>query len=159
RVVRPLRDRHSLTSDEVDAPTLVARATRGDSLAWTEVVRRYESILHATARRFRLTPEEHEDAVQRTWQRALEHLPQLRNAAALPGWLATTVRHECLAVLRARSREAPAGDLLDSKTISGQPDLVEIVIHGEETRALHRAVKELPGPQRDLMQVFLETPV
>jgi RNA polymerase sigma factor (sigma-70 family) len=137
----------------------VARALEGDSIAWTELVTRYESILRAAARRLGLSREGKDDAVQRTWQRAVEHLHELRDPAALPGWLATTTRRECLAVLRARIREALVGDLFDRETTNGQPSLVDAVVSAEEARALRRAVEDLPSHQRALMHVLLETPV
>lgn len=149
----------SFTSDAADVGTLVAQAIQGDSTAWTELVRRYEKILHAAAWRFGLSREEHDDAVQRTWQRAVEHLREVRDPAAVPGWLSTTARHECLAVLRARTREVPTGEILDRDIASGQADLADVIVSAEEARALHKAVEDLPSPQRALMRALLETPV
>jgi RNA polymerase sigma factor (sigma-70 family) len=151
--------RGSLCPEAADTPTLVADALQGDSAAWTELVHRYGRIPHAAARRFGLNREEHDDAVQRTWQRAVEHLSELRDAAALPGWLATAARHECLALLRARVREAPSGDMFDCETTSGPADVADVLISAEEARALRRAVEDLPSSQRALMRVFLESPV
>jgi RNA polymerase sigma factor (sigma-70 family) len=151
--------RRSFAPDAADVGTLVAQAVQGDSAAWTELIRRHENILHGTARRFRLSREEHDDAVQRTWQRTVEHLCDLRNAAALPGWLATSMRRECLAMLRARVREAPAGDMSDHDARTDQPDVVDVVISSQEAQALHRAVEELPSPQRALIRALLETPI
>ena len=151
--------RRSFTADGADVRTLVAQAIQGDPAAWTELVRRHESILHGTARRFRLSREDHDDAVQRTWQRALEHLRDVRDAAALPGWLATSMRRECLAMLRARVREAPAGDMSDHDAMTDQPDVVDVVISTQAAQALRRAVEELPSVQRALIRALLETPV
>lgn len=149
----------SLNSEAADIATLVAQARRGDSATWTELVRRYENILHAAARRCRLSREEHDEAVQRTWQRAIEHLHELRDAAALPGWLATTARRECIALVRARVREAPAGDMFEYETTKRQADVVDAVISAEETRALLRALDDLPSTHRALMRALLESPV
>jgi DNA-directed RNA polymerase specialized sigma24 family protein len=77
----------SVPTDPEEARALVVRATRGDSAAWTEIVQRYGLILHSTARRYGLSPDEHDDAVQRIWQHAVEHLHTVRDGAALPdGW-------------------------------------------------------------------------
>jgi RNA polymerase sigma factor (sigma-70 family) len=151
--------RQSSTLSATDARALVAHAIQGDSAAWTEIVRRYEFILHATAHRFRLSHEEHEDAVQRIWQRALEHLHGVRDGAALPGWLATAMRRECLAILRARLRETPAGDMSDQDARNGEPDVVDVITSTQKAEALHRAVAELPGRQRAVIRALLETPV
>ncbi len=37
---------------------------------------------------------------QNVWLRLVEHLPSLREAAALPGWLTTTTRPACLRAQR-----------------------------------------------------------
>lgn len=39
--------------------------------------------------------------------RLLERLHTLREPAALPGWIATTTRNECLSLLRAKRRTLP----------------------------------------------------
>jgi RNA polymerase sigma factor (sigma-70 family) len=149
----------SSTPNAADARALVAHAIQGDSAAWTEIVRRYEFILHATAHRFRLSHEEHEDAVQRIWQRALEHLHGLRDGAALPGWLATAMRRECLAILRARLRETPVGDMSDHDAKTVEPDVVDVIASTQKAEALHRAVTELPRRQQAVVRALLETPV
>jgi RNA polymerase sigma factor (sigma-70 family) len=148
----------STTLNTADAQALVADAIQGDSAAWTEIVRRYGPILHATARRFRLSREEHEDAVQRIWQRAVENLHAVRDGAALPGWLATAMRRECLATLRARTRETPAGDMSDHYCNIGEPDPVDVITFTQKAAALHLAVAELPRRQRAVICALLETP-
>jgi RNA polymerase sigma factor (sigma-70 family) len=152
-------DGRSSNLNAADARALVAHAIQGDSAAWTEIVRRYEPILHATAARFRLSREEHDDAVQRIWQRAVEHLHTVRDGAALPGWLATSMQRECLAMLRARARETPAGDMSDRDANTYEPDVIDVIAATQETEALHRAVAELPRHQQAVIRALLETPV
>ena len=152
----------STTVGPADARALVADAIRGNSAAWTEIVRRYEPALHATARRFGLGREEHEDAVQRIWQRAVEHLPAVRDGAALPGWLTTSMRRECLTTLRTRLREMPSGDMSDhySKTDEAdEADVADVITSTQKAEALHRAVDELPHRQRAVICAMLETPI
>src|SRR5512138_2838796 len=95
-----------------DDPTviaLVARATQGEQTAWDGIVERFAPLVWSICRGFRLTDADANDVGQNVWLRLVEYLPRLREPAALPGWLATTTRHECLRVQRAvqkRDRQA-----------------------------------------------------
>lgn len=84
---------------------LLARASRGDAAAWNAVVDRFASLLWAVARGHRLGQEDAADVVQNTWLKLLDHLDDIAQPEALAGWLATTARYECLAVLRKKGRE------------------------------------------------------
>lgn len=84
---------------------LLARASRGDAAAWNVLVDRFASLLWAVARGHRLGQEDAADVVQNTWLKLLDHLDDIAQPEALPGWLATTARYECLALLRRKGRE------------------------------------------------------
>src|SRR6478735_489945 len=84
---------------------LVARASQGDAAAWNTVVERFSSLLWGVARGHRLRQEDAADVVQNTWLKLLDHLDTIAQPEALAGWLSTTARYECLAVLRKRGRE------------------------------------------------------
>ena len=62
--------------------------------------------LHSPERRQRGGPT-NENVGQIVWLQLLDHLSSVPHPAALPGWLATTTRRECLRVLRAAA--GPAG--------------------------------------------------
>jgi RNA polymerase sigma factor (sigma-70 family) len=88
----------------------VKLAASGERGAWESIVDRYEGLLWGIARSHRLDEASASDVVQTTWLRLLEHLDDLRDPAALGGWLATTTRHECLRVLRQSARQIPTED-------------------------------------------------
>jgi len=79
---------------------LVVRATEGEQAAWDEIVERFSPLVWSICRRFRLSDADAHDVGQNVWLRLVEYLPSLREPAALPGWLATTTRRECLRVQR-----------------------------------------------------------
>ncbi|HEY7147443.1 MAG TPA: sigma-70 family RNA polymerase sigma factor, partial [Streptosporangiaceae bacterium] len=90
-----------------DDPTvidLVSRASSGDQAAWDQLVERYAPLVWSICRRHQLDRADADDVGQGVWLRLVEHLPAIREPAALPGWLATTTRRECLRVLRAGQR-------------------------------------------------------
>jgi RNA polymerase sigma factor (sigma-70 family) len=82
-----------------DDPTvidLVARAQGGDQHAWDDIVERFAPLVWGICRRFRLSEMDAHDVGQNVWLRLVEHLDKLREPAALPGWIATTTRRECI---------------------------------------------------------------
>jgi len=132
--------------------TLVSRAAGYDQEAWNEIVDRYIPLVWAICVRYRLSSHDTEDVCQSVWLLLVEHLAHLREPAALPGWLATTTRHECLRVLRA------AGHY----DLSGQPDdepdtaaIDDALIAAERDAALRAAFAELPPGCRQLLSLLI----
>ena len=129
-----------------DAPALVAGALDGDQGAWTEIVRRHAPAVIARVRQFRLTPHQAEDVAQTVWLNLLENLEKLRDPHALPGWIATTARHECIRVTNLNRRTVPVdpqGGRLDG---ADESDLDAQMLLVERERALRDGLAELPGP-------------
>ena len=85
---------------------LVLAARDGDRESWNELVDRFSALLWSICRSFGLSAADASDAFQLTWLRLLEHLDTIQDPARLAGWLATTCRRECLAVLRRGRRVA-----------------------------------------------------
>lgn len=83
---------------------LVAEASNGNETAWNAIVDRYSGLVWAICRSFRLTDADAADVAQTVWLRTVERLSTLREPNALPGWLSTVTRRECLAVVRASSK-------------------------------------------------------
>src|SRR5688500_16364378 len=86
---------------------LVREARAGDHRAWDALVTRYGGVVWAIARAHRLGDADAADASQATWLKLLEHVDDVKDPAALGGWLATTARRECLRVLRGAARVDP----------------------------------------------------
>src|SRR5689334_4030469 len=85
---------------------LVLLARDGDQAAWDELVKRLEPVIRSVTRRHRLRAADAADVAQFTWLQLTRHLPRLHEPARVPGWVATTARHECLKLLRRSQREA-----------------------------------------------------
>ena len=110
---------------------LVTAAANGDPEAWNAIVERFTSLLWSVGRAHRLSMEDAADVVQNTWLRLLDHLDRIQQPEALPGWLATTARHECLSLLRRRGRDVLVRDddlgpmLVDEEAASLDAALLE----------------------------------
>ena len=89
---------------------LVASAREGDQRAWNAIVERFLPLVCALVRRHRLSQADGDDVSQTVWLRLVEHLDALREPDALPGWISTTTRNECLRVRRMSGRLVLAGD-------------------------------------------------
>lgn len=148
-----------MTVDD-DAAALLARARDGDQAAWNTLVEQYTGLMWSVARAFRLDTATAGDAIQTTWLRLVEHLDRIQDPERLGGWLATTVRRECLQVLRRNTREriAPGGDAgLDAIDTEAEP-LDAALLADERDAALWRAFREIPDRCQRLLRVLIATP-
>lgn len=141
--------------DDPSVASLVTRAAGEDPEAWNELIERYAPLVWAICARYRLSSHDTEDVSQSVWLLLAGHLGKLREQAALPGWLATTTRHECLRVLRAAGRYALPGQLPDD---AGDAGIEEEVMIAERNAALRAAFAELPAPCRRLLSLLATDP-
>jgi RNA polymerase sigma factor (sigma-70 family) len=125
----------------------------GDQAAWAQLVERCTPLLWSVARSFRLSDAEAADVVQLAWLRLVERLDAIREPERIPAWLATTTRHECIATLRRRKREAPAPDeQLDRGAVA---DPIEVgVLTRERDRALWEAFTTLSERCQRLLRLL-----
>jgi RNA polymerase sigma factor (sigma-70 family) len=137
---------------------LVRRAAAGDESAWATIVRRFGNRLRHVAGAHHLNCDDVEDVVQATFIRLHAHIHDLRNADALPGWLATTARRESLRRLRAGARTTAADpEVFEAIPAADCPedDCLDAALRSE----LAGAVGRLPERQRRLMEaLFADEP-
>jgi RNA polymerase sigma factor (sigma-70 family) len=139
---------------------LVARARDGDQRAWDALVERYAPLVWSICRRHRLERADAEDAAQTVWLRLVDHLGQLRDPDALPGWLATITRRECAQVLdRARKAGTPGLALTAADIPDPQAAAVEQGLLAAERRAaLREAFTSLPPHCQRLLALLIQDP-
>jgi RNA polymerase sigma factor (sigma-70 family) len=136
---------------------LVKAAADGDAGAWGQLVDRFASLLWSVCRKYRLTEEDAADVVQLTWLRLLEHLDRIRDPQRLAGWLATTCRHECQALLR-KSRSSLSVEPEQMDRLADDGSLVdEPLLTAEEHAALWQAFQLLSDwCQRVLRELIVD---
>src|SRR5262249_10349141 len=138
------------------AGELLKRAADGDQHAWHELVDRYSSLRWHTGRAHRLDPSA---AVQTTWLRLLEHLDRIDDPERLASWLVTTMRRECLRILRHTGRERPHPP---DVAVFDTADLVEPVdarlIRADRDAQLRQALDRIPDRCRRLLRVLTTNP-
>jgi RNA polymerase sigma factor (sigma-70 family) len=134
---------------------VVRAAVEGDQVAWEELVARHAKLVWSVVRGFRFDDEDAADMVQNTWLLLTMHLGAIRNPEALPRWLATTARHECLKLLRWRRDQAMATD--DLERPSEDPGPAEHLVSGEVMRTLRTAMTTLPRRDVRMLSLLMQT--
>jgi RNA polymerase sigma factor (sigma-70 family) len=140
-----------------DLASLVRAGAAGDPVAFERLVVRFERALRGVTRSYRLSRWDADDVIQTTWLQFMQHGRRLREPEAICGWLVTTARRQSLLVLQRRVRER----LTDDPGCDRAGDLAEPdreLMAGERREALHEALAELPGRQRDLMRLLVAKP-
>jgi len=139
---------------------LVARARDGDQYAWNEIVDRYAPLVWSICQRYGLSRDDTNDIGQTVWLLLVEQLGNIRQPAALPGWLATTTHRECMRAAR-KARRYGYSPSLDEPAMPLQqqtPTVEEEIIEAELSAALRAAHAELPDFCRRLLSLLLHDP-
>jgi RNA polymerase sigma factor (sigma-70 family) len=132
---------------------LLRAAARGDQVAWNEIVDRFEGLVWATARAYRLPHADAADVAQTTWLRLVENLDRIREPERVGAWLATTTRNECLRHIRMNGRELPTGEA-DGFEFAGD-SLVLALLTSERDTALWRAFAKIGERCQALLRLLV----
>jgi RNA polymerase sigma factor (sigma-70 family) len=141
----------------------VAAANDGDPDAWGEIVDRFAALVWSVARSHRLNPADAADVSQTVWLRLVEHLGRLREPDALPGWIATTTRNECLRTLRRAGREVPDEQLAGGGAEGRQqraddaPGPEVLVVQAERRTLVWEALSQLSSRCQLLLRALATT--
>jgi RNA polymerase sigma factor (sigma-70 family) len=146
-------------AETYDLAALVRASVDGDEDAWVELVRRHARLVLTVTRHFRLSASDAQDVVQTVWLRLVEHLAQIREPSALPGWIVTTTRHECLRQVRTMARTVAVDPValtgrqrLDAAGVDSQ------LLDAERHQVLLAGLAELPAQHRELLTLLAADP-
>jgi RNA polymerase sigma factor (sigma-70 family) len=145
--------------DNPEIIDLVTRAAKGDKDAWNGLVERFSPLIWSICRKYRLSDQDAEDVGQSVWLQLLDQLEKIRDPAALPGWLVTVTRRECLRVKESQ-RKAPTAYLTDPEIIPDEQARTaeEELLAAERNAALLEALQALPLFGRQLITLLLADP-
>jgi RNA polymerase sigma-70 factor (ECF subfamily) len=127
---------------------LVARCREGDERAWAEFVDRFSRYVHAIVRAYRLPEQDAEDVFQDAFARAFERLADLRDEAAVRGWLAQLTRRLAVDRLRGSATETPTDELSEPGEIDGT------LARLDEAMVVHEALAGLSAECREILDRF-----
>ncbi len=148
---------------------LLGAAKKGDETAWQEIIARYQSLINAISRRYRLAPYDAHDVSQYVWMQLVDHIHKLRDPRALPGWIAVTTTHRCYEILRAHKRSVTVDPLaigtfglvdMAAKTINGdgRSDVDDDLLRAEQRSAVQQGLAELTEGQQQLLLLLVADP-
>jgi RNA polymerase sigma factor (sigma-70 family) len=141
--------------DKPEVGRLVRASLDGDQAAWNELVRLFTPRVMAVIRTFRFTDEDAQDLCQTVWLRAVEHLAELREPEALPGWLRRIATNECTRLLDRRRRTVPVDPQSDeAMNRPGDDDIEAAAIRAEFRQALRDGFAELSAEDRALLRMY-----
>ncbi|WP_330273644.1 sigma-70 family RNA polymerase sigma factor [Lentzea sp. NBC_00516] len=140
---------------------LVSAAAEGDQSAWNEIVDRYTPLVVSVIYKHRLRPSDAADVNQTLWLRLVEQIGRLREPEALPGWIMTTTRNECLRVLRVQQRTHLYDPLSESDALESEQvdaDVEADLLAVERRQALRDGFAELTEQCKRLLTRLMTDP-
>ena len=138
---------------------LVTRAAGGDPDAWAEIVELYTPLVWSICTWLKLSSAGIKNVAQMIWLLLAERLGKLRDPAALPGWLATTTRRECVRVINAVGESGQRQAKLDEALqFADDTAIDEEISFAERNAALLEAFAELPPHCQQLISMLLADP-
>jgi RNA polymerase sigma factor (sigma-70 family) len=114
----------------------------------------------SVVRRYRMRSDDGLDVAQTVWLRLVEHLKDIREPRALPGWIVVTTSRECLRLLAGEQRTRPMDALQLAEQVSVVDDTPPDadLLHTERREALLAAFAELSERQRALLLLLVRDP-
>ncbi len=148
---RPARD-YSAVAD------LVAGARDDDRQAWDALVERYAPLIWSICRRYGISGPAAEDVAQHVWLSLVESLNNLRDPAALPGWISTTTRRECCRIRRVQGPVAGDTQVLENLPVEHAETVDHELLTAERHATLREAFARLPLPSQRLLTLLVADP-
>ena len=113
-----------------DETVLLAQAREGDTRAFSELVRRYESKIFRLAQHITQNREDAEDVLQETFLKAYEHLDQFQGNSKFYTWVVRIAVNQALMKLRRRKTDKSVS--LDETIDTGEDTIVREIAAWDE---------------------------
>ena len=134
---------------------MVELARLGDDDAWRALIDRCAPLIRSVGHGYRLTGSDVDDVTQIVWLRLFENLNRIRTPQAVPAWIITTARRECLRLVRRQSQFIPTTSM-DEQNDRESHDIDADVLRAELAQALWDGLAELTPIQRDLFLLLAD---
>ena len=143
---------YTVTSMTQSVFELWQRVLDGDSKAWAQLVKRYQSLIYAVATRSGLSQLDAADCFQQTWVFLYNNRHKLQDPARLSAWLVTTAKREALR-LKHRAGPDPGEENENEQVDTGLlPD--EELLQMEQQAQLEGAIQQLEPRCQKLVDDF-----
>ncbi|MBI5883872.1 MAG: RNA polymerase sigma factor [Elusimicrobia bacterium] len=141
-----------MRDQEAELADLIERSRRGDADVFSAVIRRYETLVYASAFKILGDHAAAQDVAQETFIAAFSRLRELRSPASFPAWLHSIARNKALSWRRSRGRQAP---LETTDDLSAPPDFpaMETDADRREAASFGKGVREIVSSLSDALRV------
>ena len=140
-----------LPNSQTTSPSLLGRATSGDSQAWQRLVQIYGPLVYSWARRTGLQPQDAADVTQETFaavSNRLQGYDAQRTGATFRGWLWTITRNKAADLVRNQQAQPGAR--------GGSTNLANLnAVHAKPTAAIELNAdypQETVGDQQEIVR-------
>ncbi len=137
---------------------LIEKMLGGETDAFGELVRRYQSAVYATALHRTGNFADAQDIAQEAFLKAYENLRSLREPAKFPGWLHTIATHECNHWRRKQRESTPIEELQEPQIMeisNGRVRCPDEELERKELRQLVlRAISSLPQKVGEVVTLY-----
>ncbi len=137
------------TTDHPDDSELVLRARRGEELALSMLIERYQKSAYALALSVTGRHEDAEDAAQESFLVALDQLDECRDPERFAGWFMTIVRNRSRNLIRRESLRETSDVPQGTRSRIPTPD--KIAETSELRGTLQQAIAALPEVQQEVV--------
>lgn len=134
---------------------LLQSAGRGVESAWREIVKRYSPLVFSVCRDHGIFGTDADDVSGSVWLGLVAGLITIREPEALPGWLMTATRRECVRLLRDKRRQIPDGREFATGT---EPGTDEPLLAEERRGVVRGAFAQLPQRDQVLLEMLFSDP-
>ena len=123
---------------------LIARARSGETLAYAELVKRYQVAAFRTAYLITRSSHDAEEATQEAFVKAWKALSRFRTGAGFRPWILRIAKNEALNRIRSRSRRGAMELRVAAQPARTSPSTEAEVMRNAEREAVGEAVDRLP---------------
>ncbi len=143
----------------LDESALVAQSREGDSEAYGQLVRRYQSKIFRLAQHITQNREDAEDVLQETFLKAYEHLDQFQGNSKFYTWIVRIAVNQALMKLRRRKNDKSVSldetidtgeDMILREIAAWDEDPEQRMSREEMGEILDKAVESLEPPYRSV---------
>lgn len=128
--------------------------------AWAALIRKYKDLIYSVPVRYGFAPDEAADVFQGVCLELYTRLSQLREVAALRGWLLQVAAHECFR--RKQRKQRQKLESLEDSEFEVTPKVPEQTVwlkELEEQQIVREAMQQVPPRCRELIRMlFFEDP-
>jgi RNA polymerase sigma factor (sigma-70 family) len=140
---------------DLPAGELLARASQGESAAWSEIIKRHGRLVLRTAAKTGLSDSDAADVAQVTWLQLWKHGHEIREPNRLAAWLVSTTRREAVRLAMASRKYVLYADPSDERSLAARTAVHDAyTVDQGYSGAVEQAMDRLPPRYRTLLRLL-----